>query len=340
MNVFEYELPPELIAERPIEGERDRARFLVCRESLEDRIVHELPELLPPDTLMLLNDTKVLSCRFFPEVPTRSEVFLVKPLEGQRYSALVKPKKKFKLGLRFKLSPSISAVVVEDAGQEIHLELSTDSKEDLQVLIEREGRTPIPPYIRGGVSDLEDAVRYQTVFAANPGSVAAPTASLHFTESLLERLKSKGVIVKFLTLHVGLHSILPADRQSGGVGEEQFVIPPDTFAAIKDWREKKRPILGVGTTVTRAVESLTIEELLGAYDFVPRTTSLFISPGCEFKVLTHLMTNFHLSGSTHLSLVAAFYGEERLRLAYQHAVKKQYRFYSYGDSMLLERAKI
>ena len=343
--MFKYFLPPDLIAARPVSGERDHARLLVsgASDELQDKYVYDLPAQIEPGTLLLLNDTKVLSCRFFPEEIVGSEIFLVSSQAKNHYRALARPKKKFKTNLKFQLSPSITALVVKD-DPEIILELSSSSNPTaLEKLIELEGNIPIPPYIRKGRSDADDHRTYQTVFALNPGSVAAPTASLHFTKKLLTKLETNGVIIKFLTLHVGLHSILPLARQLDGdastkkVEPEEFMIPEETLAEIVKAKKNKTPIMAVGTTVTRAVESLTDAELAGDYDFKFRPSYLFIQPGFKFRVLDRLMTNFHLSGSTHLSLVSAFHGEEKIKKVYQHAVDKRYRFYSYGDSMLLDK---
>lgn len=333
--MFEYHLPPELIADRP--KERGHSRLLIGSASgeIEDTLFYNLPQFIQSGTLLLLNDTKVVSCRFFPPEIEDSEVFIVKATSATSFKVLFRPKKKFKVGLVFRLSPSLMAEVI--AEDEIALE-NLSSSVSLENVIADEGRTPIPPYIRDGVSDASDKVTYQTVFAKNPGSIAAPTASLHFSKSLLQELENKGVEIKFLTLHVGLHSIFSIDRQisSGAIAEEEFIVPEETLLAVGKARLERRPILGVGTTVTRAIESLSDSELNGDYDFKFRPTGLFIKPGFNFRVLTRLMTNFHLSGSTHLSLVGAFYGEERLKSLYNRAVKERYRFYSYGDSMLLE----
>jgi len=341
--VFHYDLPPERIAQRPVAGERSASRLLnATGETLLDQQVAELPRLLRSGDLLLLNDTKVRPCRFFPPELPSSEVFLIARCGDRSYRALARPLKRFSVGQAFALSQDMNAVVthIERAAGEAVLELSAALTTDsLEELIEQQGVMPIPPYIREGRSDSEDRVRYQTVFAQAPGSIAAPTAALHFTEELLTNVRAAGAEIRFLTLHVGLSSILSLERQtgSGKVGSERFVVPKDTFDSIRRAKAEKRRVIGVGTTVTRATESLSESDWRGDYDFAERDTDLFIQPGFTFKVLDLLMTNFHQPGSTHLTLVSAFAGEERIRAAYEHALQSGYRFLSYGDSMLLSR---
>ncbi len=331
---FNFDLPVELIAERP--AARGQSRLLIGSTSgkIIDESFSNLAQYVSPGTLMILNDTKVISCRFFPPEIPHSEIFLVKENAPNRFEVMFKRKKEFKLGRKFRLSKSLLGEVVSDGEIFITSENSTESVESL---IDKEGRIPIPPYIRDGVSDETDFENYQTVFAKNPGSVAAPTASLHFSTELLTELEMNGVEIRYLTLHVGLHSILSTSRQleAGKVGLEEFIVPGETLKAIGQAKSEDRPVLAVGTTVTRALESLTDKELSGEYDPKFRSTDLFIQPGFKFRVIDRLMTNFHLCGSTHLGLVSAFYGEDRLKRVYQHAVGERYRFYSYGDSMLL-----
>lgn len=339
---FEYNLPDSQIAQRPVEGERTNARLLVVdNDSLLDRHVYELPELLSDNALLVMNDTKVVASRFFPEEGL-DEVFLLRRIDDHgRYHAIGRPFRKVREGSEVRLSPHLQGTIQEKRDGEFIIELRVvNSNESLDELLSREALVPIPPYIRGGHSDDRDRETYQTVFASHPGSIAAPTAALHFTESLFQQLEARGVELLFLTLHVGAASILPVERQlqQGGVAEEEFVIPERTFAAIRQARETGREIVAVGTTVTRALESLSPEEWAGGYDFQPRFSDLFIQPGFRFQIVDRLMTNFHQSGSTHLSLVSAFAGLETMRTAYAHAVKTGYRFLSYGDSSLLSRA--
>jgi S-adenosylmethionine:tRNA ribosyltransferase-isomerase len=332
---FLYDLPEEQIAQRP--APRGSSRLLVVGEDeLVDRKVSELVEILEPGDLLLLNDTKVLAARFFPKEV--EEILLLEALSPGIFRALARPLRRLKVGQSLVLSRTIIATVVEIGAGEAVLRLEADG--NLEAEIEETGSVPIPPYIRQGRSDRLDRDQYQTVFAKNPGSIAAPTASLHLTDEMLGELQTRGVQINYITLHVGESSILSVARQiesKGSVSAEKFVIPIDTFRAISRTKERGGRIVGVGTTVARAVESLTPADWQGAYDFSFRSTELFISEGFEFNILDYLMTNFHLSGSTHLSLVCAFAGTEQMLRAYQHAVSSGYRFLSYGDSSLLRR---
>lgn len=338
--MFEYKLPEEQIAQRPISGERSDAKLLVLskKNGILDRHVRDLPELLERGDLLVLNNSRVVACRFFPD--DKSEIFLAESLSDGRYRILARPLKRFSTGKRVQLSKSITATIETVDSQKGEAVAKLESERELSSAIEEEGFIPIPPYIRGGHSDDSDKKTYQTVFAEEKGSIAAPTAALHFTTSLFDALKVRGVEVCFLTLHVGLQSILPVERQlsSGGVIPEQFQLSEVTFNAIRKAKSEGRRIVGVGTTVTRALESLSRADWEGSYDFHLRSTDLFIKPGFNFQILDLLMTNFHQSGSTHLSLVSAFAGEEHIWSAYTHAIENNYRFLSYGDSMLLEKA--
>lgn len=332
---FEYELPPGQIAQRPCP--RGRARLLLVEQGgLQDRLVVDLPELLQAGDLLILNDTRVRAARFFPKEV--EEVLLLEETSPSTFRALARPLKRLKPGQKLSLSDTVMARVLEILSGEALLLL--ESSGDLYSEIERTGFVPIPPYIRNGRADEQDREQYQTVFAKTPGSIAAPTASLHLTEEILGELAGRGVEIRYITLHVGESSILSVQRQlesKGSVQAEKFIIPPETFEAVKRVRNRQGRIVGVGTTVARAVESLTPQEWEGAYEFSLRPTALFISEGFQFQVLDYLMTNFHLSGSTHLSLVSAFAGRERMVTAYEHAVREGYRFLSYGDSSLLKR---
>jgi S-adenosylmethionine:tRNA ribosyltransferase-isomerase len=337
---FQYELPRELIAQRPVEGDRSQARMLHYRHpfTIRDRHVSELTDILRPGDLLVLNDTKVHASRFLLNGELE-EVFLLNHLEANRFIALARPLKKCREGMELQLSANLRCRVLKVGEGDVTVEVfRKDRAAHVAETIANEGLVPIPPYIRGGQSDVNDRESYQTVFAENVGSIAAPTAALHFTEALLRALEESGVEICYLTLHVGASSILSVERQlhSGGVGEESFAIPMKTFEALKRAKSFGRRIVAVGTTVTRALESLSDGDWRGDYDFSFRKTKLFIQPGFAFKTINSLMTNFHQSGSTHLALVSAFCGIESVKLAYAHAISERYRFFSYGDSCFFE----
>lgn len=359
--MFNYKLPKERIAIRPcgLHSSRDQAKLLHVRPNinqplaLEDRCVRDLPELLREGDLLVLNNTKVRPFRFFPRINEKEcEVLLVTQLESikdhtQVWMCLARPMKRFRQGMQVELSASITLEVLgrNEEGDRLILKLSCESEKSLDALIESEGLLPIPPYIRGGHSDELDVELYQTVFADIPGSIAAPTAGLHFTPSLFESLSSREIGCVDITLHVGVGSFLPVAADSPNKHHmiaERFHIPEDTRIAIRDAKEEGRRIVAIGTTVVRALEGKVLDD---ASFFVKRTleikhefeeTNIFISPGFEFQVVDALFTNFHQPRSTHLALVSAFVGEDVIEQAYRHALSGEYRFLSYGDAMFLD----
>ncbi len=340
MNVtdFDYELPEELIAQTPVEP-RDAARLLVVhRDSgrLEHRVFRDLPQYLVPGDVLVLNDTRVMPARLFgTKEPTggRVEVLLLRRASADTWEALVRPGRRLAPGVRIVFGRGeLTAEVVdrtESGGRLLKFSPADNLDERLAAL----GQVPLPPYIR---APLQDPERYQTVYARDAGSAAAPTAGLHFTPVLLDRIRAQGVAIEYVTLHVGLGTFRPvqAERiQEHRMHAEYFSIPPATAAAVNAAAREGRRVVAVGTTVARTLEAAAVaEDEVRAGD---GWTDLFIYPGYRWKVVDVLITNFHLPRSTLLMLVSAFLGRERTLAAYQEAVRERYRFFSFGDAMLI-----
>ena len=336
---FNYHLPPELIAQHPL-PERDASRLLVVGRE-DKRISHrrfrELGSILRPGDLLVLNDTRVIPSRLYGrrEGGRRAEVLLVEEVERNLWWALGKPASRLRIGRRLSFGEGIVAQVV-DRGEEGGRLLRFDGTDDIRHALGRIGVMPLPPYIkREGAGDL-DRERYQTVFAKEEGAIAAPTAGLHFTEALLDRLQRQDIEIAFLTLHVGLATFKPV--MVGQVEEhrmepERYIIPERTAVQVKRAKVEGRRVVAVGTTTTRALEDAALQG--GTVRAGEGMASLFLIPGHRFQVVDALLTNFHLPRSTLLILVSAFAGIEVIRQAYAEAVRERYRFYSYGDAMLI-----
>ncbi|MFP4011404.1 MAG: tRNA preQ1(34) S-adenosylmethionine ribosyltransferase-isomerase QueA [Spirochaetaceae bacterium] len=336
---FSFELPEELIAQRPADR-RDDARLLVLERESGERHhtqVSELPSYLPPESLLVLNDTRVRKARFEarrPDTGGTTEFLLLERLDERRFWAITNRARRTKIGRTFTFPGRRKAEVIRQQAERRLLEFSEPVDESY---IEQYGSVPLPPYIRRS-DDALDAERYQTVYARTLGSVAAPTAGLHFTEELLERLQKRGIEVHFLTLHVGLGTFWPVRAENVEDHEmhaEQFEIPPTTAEAVNEAKRAGRPVVAVGTTSIRALESAARERDDGVLTPGVRDTDIFIYPGFRFRVADALFTNFHTPESTLLMLVSAFAGRERILNAYREAVTRGYRFYSYGDAMLI-----
>ena len=345
-ELFDFDLPPALIAQRPA-APRDAARLLVvARQALLDRQVRDLPALLRPGDLLVFNDTRVIPARLDGRRGTaRVEITLHQsespPGGAARWRAFARPARRLRVGDAVSFAPGLAAAVVaKGAGGEVTL--AFDCTEAL--LLERLdalGRMPLPPYIkRPAGGDAQDREDYQTLFARHPGAVAAPTAALHFTPALMQALAVRGIAHAFVTLHVGAGTFLPvkaADTAQHRMHAERFALPPETAQAIARTRRAGGRVVAVGTTVLRTLETVADED--GAVAPGTGETRLFITPGHRFRVVDRLLTNFHLPRSTLFMLVAAFAGLERMQAAYAHAIAQRYRFYSYGDACLLERAE-
>lgn len=346
---FHFDLPEHLIAQVP-SATRGADRLLVLDRttgSLEDRDFSEFPSLVEPGTLLVFNDSRVRRARVYAEVAvtgSRVEFLLISPVmmpgcqPGAVWKVMAKNAKRQKPGREYHFPGDLSARVLDDpdgiAGGEFRL-LGFSSPVD-DTWLDRFGHMPLPPYIHRD-DEAFDADRYQTVYAKTTGSVAAPTAGLHFTPNILDELDRHGIERTSITLHVGLGTFLPVrteNLEDHTMHEERFIISDDTARKVETAKKEGRPIMAVGTTSVRTLES--------AWDCGERrlrtgeqSTDIFIYPGYEFSVVDRLFTNFHTPESTLVMLVSAFAGKERIFNAYRHAVEQEYRFFSYGDSMLI-----
>lgn len=326
---FDYELPPELIAQHP-PPERGASRLLhldAASGALADLSFADLPGLVGPEDVVVVNDTRVIKARLFGRKTTggKVEVF-VERITGEREAlCLAHSGHPLKAGHQLLLGDGVAAEVLGREGDFVRVRFA----QDVAAVLERCGTVPLPPYIRRPAA-AEDEARYQTVYAEKPGAVAAPTAGLHFDEAVLARIEARGARLARLTLHVGAGTFQPVRGEvveAHRMHSERYDIPPETLQAIGG-----RRVLAVGTTVLRALETYALTGRASG------ETDLFITPGFRFRVVRRLLTNFHLPRSTLLMLVAAFAGLENIRRAYAHAIERRYRFYSYGDAMLIERA--
>lgn len=333
---FDFDLPEGLIARYP-SGKRGDERLLVVRTgtgTLEDRKVADLPDLLPADSLVVRNDTRVRHARVpvtRPDGRSAELLFLEEDSDGT-WETLVRPARRIRKGQQLDLPGGRQALVVTDSHQGV-LRVRPIQPID-EDYFARFGLVPIPPYLGRSAEDL-DADRYQTVYARDIGSVAAPTAGLHLTDELVEQLRARGMTVADLTLHVGLGTFAPVrtDRAEDHVMHtERYRIPQDLSRLINQKSASGSGVVAVGTTVVRALEAAVQTGLAGAGDW--RRTDLFITPGYEFRVVNRLFTNFHTPRSTLMMLISAFAGRELVMEAYQHAVREEYRFFSYGDACL------
>ncbi len=335
---LDYTLPDELIAQRPL-PERDGARLLVLDGgAITHAHVRALASHVPP-ALFVVNDTRVLNARLHGHKPTggKVELLLVRRLSApgvtERWEALGRSSKPIRVGVRLELG-ALSATVLDKRGAT--LEVRLEATEPIAAVLERDGHVPLPPYIRRE-DEPSDRERYQTVFAAEPGAVAAPTAGLHFSESLVTEAERAGHRFASVTLHVGPGTFRPVSAPSLDehvMHVERYDVPESTVEAVAEAKRAGRPVVAVGTTVVRTLEAAALDGELRAG---PGSTDLFIRPGFEFQVVDALMTNFHLPRSTLLALVMAFVGVEPAKAAYAEAVRARYRFFSYGDAMLMRR---
>ncbi|MFM2073857.1 MAG: hypothetical protein RJB34_162 [Pseudomonadota bacterium] len=347
LSDFDFDLPASLIAQHPT-AERSASRLLDGRQApWADRIFKELPQLLSAGDLLVFNDTEVVKARLFGHKPTggQLELLVERVLTGHEVVAHMKVSKKPAVGTVLRMHSGFEATVLgrwpDVNGPLFHFRFSDEP----HALMQAHGHMPLPPYIErhqnqtGAAPDspeqqAEDERRYQTVFAKHPGAAAAPTAALHFDEAVLNALDSHGVQRANVTLHVGAGTFSPVkteDLNEHRMHSEWYNIPPETVQAIADCQARGGRVVAVGTTSVRTLESWA------QTDQTCGDTSIFITPGFEFKVVDVLITNFHLPKSTLLMLVSAFTGFEHMHALYQHAIAQGYRFFSYGDAMLLEK---
>ncbi len=335
LSDFDYELPADLIAQAPA-AERSASRLLVVRKmELADRMFRDLPSLLDPDDLLVFNDTRVLRARLHgvKESGGRVEVLIERVLGPHEALAQIRASHAPQAGSFVAIGDFRLGIVARD---ERFFHVRLDGAETIDDLLDQHGEIPLPPYIARPVT-ADDAARYQTVYAKQPGAVAAPTAGLHFDAALLETLAARGIRCAFVTLHVGAGTFLPVqseDLREHRMHREWFDVPAATVQAIEQTRLRGGRVVAVGTTTLRALESAAAG---GTLQVGAQETQLFILPGFEFRVVDRLLTNFHLPKSTLLMLVSAFAGYAEIRAAYAHAISRRYRFFSYGDAMLLER---
>jgi S-adenosylmethionine:tRNA ribosyltransferase-isomerase len=339
LAAYDFDLPEALIAQRPA-ARRDEARMLVLgRESgaVEDRLFYELPGLLRPEDVVVLNDTRVFPARLVGRREPgggRAELFLVAPAGEGTWLALAKPGRRLRAGARVRFEAGLEAEVLE-AHDDGTRRVRFVCEGPLDEALERAGRMPLPPYIRRAAGD-EDRERYQTVYARHRGAVAAPTAGLHFTPEVLGRIRAQGTAVAAVTLHVGYGTFEPvraADLRRHAVAAEAVEVTAEAAGAVNAARRRGGRVLAVGTTTTRALETAADEA--GVVHPYRGATALTVTPGYRFRAVDALLTNFHLPRSSLLVLVSAFAGRARVLAAYGHAVAAGYRFYSYGDCMLI-----
>ncbi|MFO7950035.1 MAG: tRNA preQ1(34) S-adenosylmethionine ribosyltransferase-isomerase QueA [Candidatus Fermentibacteraceae bacterium] len=334
-----YHLPEELIAQEPA-PRRSGSRLLVVDggDGLTDAGFQRLPSLLCPGDLLVMNDTRVFPARLRgsrADTGGKVEVFLLQTGEGGTWKALIRPGRQCREGVRLRLPEGISAEVVRPLGRGRALLRLESQRGPLDEVLPGAGEVPLPPYIRRRPVEA-DSDRYQTVYARHRGAVAAPTAGLHFDRPVLRALGEGGVGTAFLTLHVGPGTFQPLREErleDNALDPEAYSVPPATSRAVAETRRRGGRVVAVGTTTTRVLETLAREGWPAGE--VRGETDLFIYPPFEFRAVDALLTNFHLPGSSLMGLVAAFAGLERIMRAYEHAVQQRYRFYSYGDAMLI-----
>lgn len=336
---FDFNLPEELIAQFPA-AERSASRLLRLdgkSGQLSDDWFRDLPEFLGPDDLIILNDTRVIKARLNGEKASggKVEVMVERVIDNHRLLAQIRASRSPKPGSRLHIAGAFEAEVIERQDDLFLLEVLSPTP--AIELIDRYGNLPLPPYISHAAGQ-HDEERYQTVFAREPGAVAAPTAGLHFDEAMIQRLRASGIAIAFVTLHVGAGTFQPVrvdNIQEHKMHSELYSVPQATVEAIHQARDRGGKVTAVGTTVLRALESAARGGELHAGS---GETDIFITPGYRFQVVERLLTNFHLPKSTLLMLVSAFAGKEHIMHAYRHAIEARYRFFSYGDAMLIERA--
>ena len=335
---FYYDLPQEQIAQTPIEP-RDHSRLMVLSrkdDSVEHKHFYDIIDYLNEGDTLIVNDSRVIPARIYgykEDTGAKIEFLLLKQLDGKRWETLVKPGKKAKIGTRFIFGDGLLTAEVVDVIEDGNRIVELTSEENIYSTLDKIGQMPLPPYI---TEKLEDQERYQTVYSHELGSAAAPTAGLHFTNELLDKIRAKGVNIGYVTLHVGLGTFRPVkvdDVTKHKMHSEHYEVPAETAELIRQTKANGKRVIAVGTTSCRTLESVAAEH--GEVVACEGYTDIFIYPGFEFKVLDGLITNCHLPESTLIMLVSAFYGSEKTMKAYDIAVKEKYRFFSFGDAMAL-----
>ncbi|MGG1400414.1 tRNA preQ1(34) S-adenosylmethionine ribosyltransferase-isomerase QueA [Bacillus salipaludis] len=339
VDIFDFHLPEELIAQVPLKNRTDSRLMVLNKETgeINHEIFKNITEYLREGDCLVLNDTKVLPARLFgikKDTGAKIEVLLLKQLEGNKWETLVKPAKRVKEGTELDFGDGLLTAVCTETSEHGGRVLDFKYEGIFYEVLDQLGEMPLPPYIK---EQLEDRDRYQTVYAREPGSAAAPTAGLHFTEKLLEEIKSKGVHITFITLHVGLGTFRPVsvdDILEHDMHSEYYMVTEGTAKVLNEVRQNGGRIITVGTTSTRTLETIASQND-GKFVAGSGWTSIFIYPGYEYKAIDGLITNFHLPKSTLIMLVSALAGRENILHAYNTAVEEKYRFFSFGDAMLI-----
>ena len=335
---FNYNLPQELIAQTPVEP-RDSSRLLLLnRESgeIEHKHFYDILDYLNEGDLIVANDSRVLPARIFgikKQTGARVEFLLLNQVENNRWETLCKPGKKAREGAEFVFGDGIMKARIIEVKEDGNRVVEFESEDNFYTALDKIGQMPLPPYI---TEELQDRERYQTVYSNEIGSAAAPTAGLHFTNELMDKIKAKGVNIAYVTLHVGLGTFRPVkvdDVKNHKMHSEHYEIPKATCDLIKKAKENGKRVIAVGTTSCRTLES--VASFYGKIKPCEGFTDIFIYPGYEFKVLDGLITNFHLPESTLIMLVSAFAGYDNVMKAYETAVDEEYRFFSFGDAMFI-----
>ena len=335
---FYYDLPKELIAQTPIEP-RDFSRLLVLdrsKDTIEHKHFYDIIDYLDEGDCLIANDSRVLPARIYGkklDTGANVEFLLLRQISGNTWETLSKPGKKAKVGSRFSFGDGILKAEVVDVKDDGNRVVQFECDENFYAVLDKIGQMPLPPYI---TEKLEDKERYQTVYSHELGSAAAPTAGLHFTDELMDKIRTKGIKIAYVTLHVGLGTFRPVkvdDVTKHKMHSEHYEIPEETARIINETKQNGKRVIAVGTTSCRTLESVASQ--FGEIKACEGWTDIFIYPGYEFKVLDGLITNFHLPESTLIMLVSAFAGYDRIMNAYKTAVDERYRFFSFGDAMCI-----
>ena len=335
---FYYDLPQEQIAQTPIEP-RDHSRMMILyrdSDAIEHKHFYDIIDYLNEGDCLIVNDSRVIPARIYgykEDTGAKIEFLLLKQLDGKKWETLVKPGKKAKIGAKFVFGDGLLKAEVVDIIDDGNRIVELNCEDNIYATLDRVGQMPLPPYI---TEKLEDQERYQTVYSHELGSAAAPTAGLHFTNELLDKIRAKGVNIGYVTLHVGLGTFRPVkvdDVTKHKMHSEHYEVPAETAELIKNTKAAGKRVIAVGTTSCRTLESVAAEH--GEIAACDGYTDIFIYPGFTFKVLDGLITNFHLPESTLIMLVSAFYGYEKTMKAYEVAVREKYRFFSFGDAMAI-----
>ena len=342
---FDYALPEELIAQLPAD-KRENSKMMVLERSshkIQHKHFYDIVDLIDENSILVLNNTKVMPARLYgmkEETGAKIEVFLLKQLEGKTWETLIKPSKRVKEGTIIKISDELSAKAIEKTEEDGGWIVEMIYEGNILEVLHRNGNIPLPPYIERKLANEDikklDFERYQTVYAKDEGSVAAPTAGLHFTKEILEKLKNKGVEIAYITLDVGLGTFRPVKCNNvldHKMHSETFEITSETAAKINEAKAQGKKLIAVGTTTVRTLE--TAYQKFGCIKACRDHSELFIYPPYEFKVIDELITNFHLPKSTLLMLVSALAGKNFIFKAYNEAIENNYRFFSYGDCMFI-----